>query len=80
MVLKLPREGLLVVYGLIELQDPVGLEVHGYHLEVHVVRDEVVEKLDIPGETHRNQRHQDNQLHGADQAPESAHYQATTYG
>ena len=49
MVLKLPREGLLVVDGLIEIQDPVGLEVHGDHLEVHVVRDEVVEKLEVPG-------------------------------
>ena len=41
-VLELPREGLLVIDGLIELQDPIGLEVHGDHLEVHVVRDEVV--------------------------------------
>ena len=42
-VLELPRESLLVVDGLIELQDPIGLEVHGNHLEVHVVRDEVVQ-------------------------------------
>ena len=78
MVLKLPREGLLVVDSLVELQDPIGLEIHGYHLEVHVVRDEVVEKLDVTWEANRYQGHQDYQLHGADHAPEPAHYQATT--
>ena len=41
-VLELSRESLLVIDRLIELQDPVGLEVHGDHLEVHIVRDEVV--------------------------------------
>ena len=69
MVLELPREGLLVVDGLIEIQDPVGLEVHGYHLEVHVVGDEVLKQLHVPREANRHQRHQDDQLHGADHAP-----------
>ena len=80
MVLKLPRECLVVFDRLIELQDPVGLEVHGDHLEVHVVRNEVVEKLDVSGEAHRHQGHQNYQLNGAYHAPESAHYEATTYG
>ncbi len=78
MVLELSREGLFVFDGLIELQDPIGLEIHGYHLEVHVVRNEIVQKLHIPGKANRYERHQDYQLHGADHAPESAHYQATT--
>jgi hypothetical protein len=47
MILELSRKGHIVVGGYIELEDAIGLQVHGDHLEVQIASHEVEEQLHI---------------------------------
>jgi len=76
-IFELSGESIFIIYCLIKLKDPISLKVHRNNLEIHIVRDKVVQELHVSRDADGHEGHQYNQLHRTDHTPESAHDKAT---